>query len=615
MTYVLGIGDHVDCGSALLADGKIVAAVNDERLVREKMVFGVPRRSIPMVLELAGVAPGDIDLVAVGTRNQHLVPDYVDFRDGWFGLERSGFKQLLFGVGSRLARFRRRLPVIERAYYVIRQPAFRHRRSELRRILREEMGITAPVRFVDHHYCHATSAYYSSGFGPEATIFSIDGGGDGMSAKVFHAHDGRIDELHCVPAFDSLGAFYSYITEICGFKAGRHEGKITGLAARGRPIHVDLLDSILTYRDGTFVNVGNVFFNSAVEQMRKRLPDDWEMADLAASVQVHAERLVLEFARYWLARTGSRDVALAGGLFANVRINQEVHELPGVARCFVHPGMSDAGMGVGASLAAFHDRVPRPEVDTRCLETVFLGPAYGEPEIESALGDAAVEYSRPDDLEREVAGLLAGGAVVARFDGRMEYGPRALGNRSILYRPDDPSVNDWLNAALGRTEFMPFAPAVPEEEAKRCFVGFDGAERTSRFMTITFECTSWMRAQCPGVVHLDGTARPQVVRREDTPSYWRIIQEYGRITGVPVIINTSFNMHEEPIVCTPRDAVRAFELGHLDYLAIGPFLARNPAPLRRPADERADARTGLGRRLRAVTRSSRSPSNSGDATS
>jgi carbamoyltransferase len=241
--------------------------------------------------------------------------------------------------------------------------------------------------------------------------------------------------------------------------------------------------------------------------------------------------------------------------------------------------MSDCGMGIGAALAVYYDREPRPKTDTRCLEVVYLGPEYPEAEILAALRDSAVDFTRPEDLEAEVAELLSQGAVVARYDGRMEYGPRALGNRTIMYQPTDRSVNDWLNQALKRTEFMPFAPAVLEDAAGRCFLNVDGAERTARFMTITFQCTEWMKEKCPGVVHVDGTARPQLVRREDNPGFYRIIEEYGAITGIPVIINTSFNLHEEPIVCTPSDAVRAFSIGHLDYLAIGPFLARNPAPI------------------------------------
>lgn len=600
----LGLGDHIDCGSALVEDGTVVAAVNDERLVREKMVFGVPRRSIEEVLEIAGVTAEQIDAVAVGTQRQHLVPEYTDFRDGWFGVERSWFKDLLFDVGSHAARFRDTIPWLEDVYYLVRKPAYAHRRRSLRRILREEFRIEAPVRFVDHHTCHATAAYYSSGFGPEATVLTIDGGGDGVSAKAFDVTDGRIRQLVEVPSFDSLGAFYSYITEISGFKAGRHEGKITGLAARGEPKYVDLLDSLITFRDGKFVNDGDIFFHSAVEEIRGLLPDDFQREDLAASVQRHTENMVLDFARHWVRETGHPDVALAGGLFANVRVNQEIHELPEVRRCFVHPGMSDCGLGLGAALEVHYDRTPRPRRDTRCLDDVYLGPSYPEERMRSALDGAGAEYERPADLASEVARLLSDGAVVARFAGRMEYGPRALGNRTIMYQPTDPSVNEWLNEALDRTEFMPFAPATLAEEADRCYRNLEGAERTARFMTITFECTEWMQEHCPGVVHVDGTARPQLVREEDNPSFHRIIEEYHRLTGLPSIINTSFNLHEEPIVCTPEDAVRAFRLGHLDYLAMGPFLATNPAPIRE-----ADRRAGGAKR----DRTPRAPTGSSSA--
>lgn len=576
----------------------MLAAINDERLVREKMVFGVPRESIRAVLELTGVRPERIDLVAIATRNQHFIPNYTDFRGGWFGLNRSVGKRLLFDLGSEFARIHNMLPGLKRAYYALRQPAYTKRRRALRAILRDEFGITAPVQFFDHHYCHATSAYYSSDFGRTATVLTVDGGGDGMSAKAYAVTDGRFRELARIASYDSLGNLYAYVTQICGFQAGKHEGKITGLAASGHPAYEVLLDTLLTYRDGTFVNVGNVFFHSALRKLRRLLPLEYDRADLAASVQAHAERLATSFAQHWVRQSGHGDVALAGGLFANVRINQKVHELPTVSRCFVHPGMSDCGLPLGAALAAYYDREPRPELDTRCLDDVYLGPSYTEGAIARALEPAAVEFWQPDDLEGEIARLLSEGAVVARFDGRMEYGPRALGNRSILYQATDPTVNDWLNEALVRTEFMPFAPATLQEDAERLYHNVKGAERTARFMTITFQCTDLMKRHCPGVVHLDGTARPQLVRRADNPKYFRIIQEYRRLTGLPAIINTSFNMHEEPIVCSPEDAIRAFQLGHLDYLAMGGFLARNPTPIeareRRERGATADALVRAG---------------------
>jgi carbamoyltransferase len=195
---------------------------------------------------------------------------------------------------------------------------------------------------------------------------------------------------------------------------------------------------------------------------------------------------------------------------------------------------------------------------------------------------------------------LAEGHVVARFDGPMEYGPRALGNRSILYQPGDPSVNDWLNELLKRTEFMPFAPAVLGEHAGRLFDGLEGALDTARFMTITFQCTPWMAERCGGVVHVDNTARPQLVRREDNPSYYRIIEEYETRTGVPVLINTSFNVHEEPIVRSPDDAIRAFLDSALDYLAIGSFLVKGPVSSA-PTRQKWEGKSRWGRAGHAAT--------------
>ena len=581
---VLGIGDHVICGSALVEDGVVVAAINDERLVREKMVFGVPRESIRMLLKTCVGSPRDIDAIAVSTVNQHLVDGYVDFRGGWFGLERGRFKETLFGIASEVSRFRGQVPLLEDAYYLARKPAFAQRRRGLRRILRDEFGLTAPVHFLDHHFCHAASAYYTSGY-DTALVVTIDGGGDGQSCRIFDVVDGRFRELAHVSSFDSLGAFYSYVTQICGFKAGRHEGKITGLAAYGQPVYVPELRSLLVQRDGHVENVGRVFFHSALRALERLLPRDFQHRDLAASVQVYTEEMVAGLVGHWLRLTGRSRVALAGGLFSNVRINQRIHEIPGVASVYIHPGMSDEGLPVGAALA-MEQRLSRRRVDQRsaAMPHVYLGPAFDDAEIRSALEANGVSAVRLDDVETEIARLLADGAVVARFEGRMEYGPRALANRSILYQPTDESVNYWMNDALKRTEFMPFAPIALAEHAGECFHGLRGAEDAARFMTMTFDCTSWMRSHCPGVVHVDGTARPQLVRPEDNASAHRILTRYRELTGLPCLINTSFNMHEEPIVCTPTDAIRAFKLGHLDVLAIGQWIARNPSPVARRVD-------------------------------
>jgi carbamoyltransferase len=214
---------------------------------------------------------------------------------------------------------------------------------------------------------------------------------------------------------------------------------------------------------------------------------------------------------------------------------------------------------------------------------VYGGPGYGPAEIRAAIEAHGLTYEVVDPIEPRIAQILAEGFVVARFEGRMEFGPRALGHRSILYAAKDPSVNDWLNRRLKRTEFMPFAPSALAENSTECFEAVNGAQHTAQFMTMTFDCTPFFRKNCPAAVHVDGTARPQLVIREEAPSYHRIIDEFRRITGVPAIINTSFNMHEEPIVMRPEDAIRAFMEGHLDYLAIEDCLVKNPDLERRRA--------------------------------
>ena len=260
-----------------------------------------------------------------------------------------------------------------------------------------------------------------------------------------------------------------------------------------------------------------------------------------------------------------------------MKLNQRIHELEEVESIFIHPGMADGGLAVGAAyaLGAEHDLSSMFRGEKSRLKNVYFGLEYTNEEIKSVLTEHGLDFEHFDEIAVEVAKRLAEGKVVARFAGKMEYGPRALGNRSILYQPSEPTVNDWLNKKLNRTEFMPFAPATLAEYADKCYKGIKGAEYTARFMTITFECTDWMERTSKGVVHLDKTARPQLVDEETNPEYYKIIKEFMMLTGLPSIINTSFNMHEEPIVCSPYDAVRAFKEGELDYLAIGNYLVKN----------------------------------------
>jgi carbamoyltransferase len=291
---------------------------------------------------------------------------------------------------------------------------------------------------------------------------------------------------------------------------------------------------------------------------------------VAAAYQKVLEEIGSQYVAYWAKETGLSNLVLSGGVVANVKANQRFFEAPGIKNIFVHPNMGDGGCGVGGALLLEAKNGLKPYR----LKDVYFGPEYTREEILEELRKESLVGEEPADLEHAVAKLLADGNIVARFEGRMEYGPRALGNRTIMYHAKDPSVNLWLNQQLNRTEYMPFAPVCMWERRDKCYKNMEGADYAAEFMTVTFDCTPWFIENCPAAAHVDGTARPQLVRQDVNPKYHRILAEYEKLTGVPSVINTSFNMHEEPIVCTPFDAIRAFKLGHIPYLAIGPFLVK-----------------------------------------
>jgi carbamoyltransferase len=576
---VLGLIDSKPSSAALMIDSRVVSAVAEERLCRMKLASGMPRESIKLVMQQAGISGSDIDQVGVAQRVSVFEPEPIAWK-GWFDdeeLKTRNFDEM----SARMAPLFGNFPIAWKAHHHIKRLRSRERIEKIQAILKNSYGINAPVSFYDHHYCHATSAYYTSNF-DDALIVTLDGGGDGLSGSVYEGRNGRLYKRSEVDSFNSLGNFYSYITELCGFKAEKHEGKITGLAALGEPVYADVLRQFIRYQHpGQIRYTVPMYHRSALKQLRERLPSNFDMADLASSVQLILEEVGTAFVQYWLQQSGLRKIAVAGGVFANVKFNQRVHELPEVDSFFVHPAMDDSGLSVGSALAVLADEPGRdPGYLRGRLDDVYFGPEYDHRQIAQAIQSAGFEAAPVADIHQSIAGLLARGHVVARFTGRMEYGPRALGNRTILYQTTDPSVNDWLNDNLSRTEFMPFAPATLVEYADQCYLGMGGATDPARFMTITFDCTPDMRKQSPGVVHVDGTARPQLVDKETSPDFYRILQAYHQLTGIPSLINTSFNLHGEPIVCSPEDALRSFQQGNLDYLAIDNFLIAHPVASR-----------------------------------
>jgi carbamoyltransferase len=603
---ILGISPlDKDASASLVEDGRVLFAAGEERFNRVKQTSGFPALAIEAALEATGTDPGEIDVVAYPflewQKECELIADALDADERWAeGFRPENLEVLLQDAGERaparrglvhgLAHPEQKLakgPLKELAYRIAgasdaasraiaREAAHAwaeraqsdHRRwSEELQAGLERLGLSARLKRAEHHLSHAANAWLASGF-ERALVVTLDGYGSGLAGSVSLAEDGKLRRLHNLRFPHSLGTLYESVTSSLGFQPDRHAGKIVGLAAFGDP-HV-LADALLSRVEFTDQGDYRLYQNLNVHFSR-HLAVRFPMIDVAAAYQYVLEVIGARLVRWWVRQTGCHSVVLSGGVAANVKLNQRIHEIEEVERTFVYPNMGDGGCGTGLALLW--------SAQGRALPTysnVYYGPEYTPAQIEEELRRAGLRYERPADLVREVARRVHAGEVIGRFSGRMEYGPRALGNRTILYHAREPEVNQWLNQRLGRTEFMPFAPVTLWEAREKCYLDLDGAEHAAEFMTITFDCTEFMRTSCPAAVHVDGTARPQLIRREVNPEYHAILSEYEKLSGIPCLINTSFNMHEEPIVCSPRDAVRAFLLGHLDGLAIGPFYVPHP---------------------------------------
>jgi carbamoyltransferase len=595
---VLGINPGWDSTAALVVDGKIVAVVEEERLSRVKMHLGFPRRAISEVLRLGGVDASDVDRVTfsfVDYLDAHPAITNLLLRDKGFPFDPENHLEPVKVLRS-LASVVGDEPGVLTAGFGKSSSSFREQNTATYLRTLRELGIEVDrLSEVDHHLSHAASAYFCSGF-DDCLVVTADGCGDGRSATVSLGRGGRIQTIADSDEDRSPGFLYSSVTSFLGFRAHRHEGKITGLAAYGDPnvsnghfepclrvtsdgrgFTSQIADAGESWIDKTRrmarIPTGGYYrkavLNGYEEYYRRNLAE-MSREDVAAGVQARLEQVMIEYLQPLLRKTGATKLALAGGVFANVKLNQRLYEMDEVDEVYVHPNMGDGGNAVGSALQVFHEE--NPGAEPTALEDVYLGPSFDEREIEAELRRRDLPFTHHPDIEAKVAERIAAGGAVGRFNGRMEYGPRALGNRSILANPTDPTINDVLNARLHRTEFMPFAPSVLAEDAEEYFGLSNGSRRAAEFMTITCDVDEKRRAEIPAVTHVDGTARPQLVRSEINPSYHRIISEFKKQTGLSAVINTSFNIHEQPIVCTPADACIAYEQGSVDALAIGEFL-------------------------------------------
>ncbi|MCK9622340.1 MAG: hypothetical protein M0R47_17605 [Methylobacter sp.] len=441
--------------------------------------------------------------------------------------------------------------------------------------------IPCEVEFVCHRISHVASSFWGSEF-EDALCLNYDGGmaNDPWFGGLYRANrkEGIVPlDQFSAEHYAKITLLYQVVTALLGFTASKHEGKVTGLAAYGKPSErcravfykwlkegflelESTLRWIFPYRDEISARI--VPNGTRLQEFCKEALA-YPREEIAATIQDMAESHILEIlAKARELGWTSDNICLSGGLFANVKINQRVSEA-GFKKLFVAPPMTDDGTALGAAwhvLSKQHSFKPTP------LRSMYLGPSY-PPEITKAVVEGkGIYFEAPANPAASIAALLAEGAVVAVFQGAMEFGPRSLGNRSILASAADPDINHLLNERLNRTEFMPFAPIGRMEDADACYLNIDRVRHAAEFMTVTVNCTDSLKSLCPAVVHVDGTARPQLVTAECNPLVHATLTEYQKLTGLPVLVNTSFNIHEEPIVCSPEDALRGFFESALDYL-------------------------------------------------
>jgi carbamoyltransferase len=558
-THVLGISCfYHDAVAALLRDGVVVAACQEERLSRKKHDSGFPARAVKYVLKEAGIGPEQLD--AVGFYDKPLLK----------------FERML---STYIATFPRSFGSFRKAI-----PLWLHEKLWVPSIIRKELKpYKGPILFAEHHMSHAASCFLPSPF-EEAAILTVDGVGEWATASFGLGRGSDIELFKEIRFPHSLGLLYSAFTYYLGFKVNSAEYKVMGLAPYGKPVHYDRIMKEIVHLndDGSFklnmkyfsYDYGLTMTNGAFDEFfggPPRKPETWmneREFDIAASVQKVCEEVVLQMVRHIHKETGQKNLCMAGGVALNCVANGRVIRETPMKNLFVQPAAGDAGGAVGVAHYLYNtiEKKARGPAWTHA----YLGPAYGDAEIAEYLRTAGAKHQTLSDrdLAPRTAALLAEGNVVGWFQGRMEFGPRALGGRSILADPRDPKMRDTLNMKIKfREGFRPFAPSVLADKASEWF----DIDCDSPYMLLVAQVREGKRV-IPSVTHVDNSARLQTVTRDESPLYYDLIAEFEKLTGVPIVINTSFNVRGEPIVCTPHDAYLCFMRTDMDYLVLGHHL-------------------------------------------
>jgi len=562
---ILGIHDGHNCGASLIIDGVVVASVNEERLSRSKNDVGYPRRSIEDVLAIGSIDPGALGAVVYASNFMHA-RSHLDDISRWYPV---GLKEQKSDA-ARPRDYAGQLFEIRTAERI--EDAVSH------------LGVPAArVSFVEHHLAHLAAAYYTApniAAGQKALGLTCDGAGDNLCATVSICEGTRIDRISATDRHASLGKIYSRLTYLMGMTPWEHEYKIMGMAPYADPERAaraaEPLHQLLKLSDDrlSFALAGELSTNYCYEFLR----DNFERVrfdTMAGAVQMFTEEMLVDWVRACIAKTGITDLVCGGGVFMNVKANMHIAALPEVTSMYVMPSAGDESLSIGAALHHFHQAAGSVDFNASQLSNLYLGGDRASeegPAVAAASKEPELTVTRPDDMNIAIAELLADGHVVATCRGRMEWGARSLGNRSILSPANDFRRVDKINSMIKMRDFwMPFAPSILDHAADEYFADPKGI--APQFMTFAFEAARGRYEDLTAASHpKDRTIRPQVVTEKANPNYHATIAAYRERTGRGVVLNTSFNLHGEPIVYGAEDALRVLRLSGLDHLALNDHL-------------------------------------------
>jgi len=561
--YILGINNGHNAAACLIRDGELVAACEQERMNREKYTAAFPQEAIEACFQEGGIGWNDVAYVAFPWIRREFLTKRVFYHTIKY------------------------YPRTSRWFSVVSENVLPSYFADTWRIRR--LGFRGEFRMVNHHDAHAASAFFVSPY-EEAAVLTVDGAGEYNCSVFYHGQGHRLTRLQAIDLPHSVGGLYEVLSVFLGFDLLEGPGKVMGLAAFGKPSYLQAFRRFVEFLpegrytiNCDYVNLigvsGEYFTPKLLELLGPPRHEDEPITqrhqDIAASLQAMTNELMLHMARHLHRATGASRLCLAGGVALNCVANDRILRETPFLEAYLQAGTHDAGTALGAAYAVYHQQLGHPR---RFVMThAFWGPRYQPAEIEACLRRRAWSWEclSPEELPRRVANVLAAGHVVGWFQDRMEFGPRALGNRSILADPRRATMKDALNAKVKyREEFRPFAPAVLQEA---CGAFFRPAYE-SPFMLLVADTHPAKQPLVPAIVHVDGSARLQTVSRETNQRFWELLKAFEQQTGIPMLLNTSFNIHE-PIVCSPEDALRTFEQSQMDYLVVGDYLvARNGRP-------------------------------------